>query len=91
MRALALTIVVLLTLLGFSACGGGETEVNLRLTPTERSRIDTLYTARLDSLRPLWDSLCEVNHPKIVEAAVDSIVQQRLEEEVRLRSRFTEE
>ena len=90
MRALALTIVVLLFLVGFSACDTQE-DVNLRLTPTERNRIDTLYTIRLDSLRPIWDSLCELNQPMMVEAAVDSIVQQRLEEEERLRSRFTEE
>lgn len=62
----------------------------MRLTPTERNRIDTIYTARIDSLRPIWDSLCDVSYQALVDAAVDSIVQQRLEEEARLRSRLTE-
>lgn len=81
---------LLLVSLFLSACGSKDTAVNLRLTPTERNRIDTLYTARLDSLRPIWDSLCELNYPAIVELAVDSIVEQRLEEEARLRARITE-
>ncbi|MEL7249399.1 MAG: hypothetical protein AAFO03_13310 [Bacteroidota bacterium] len=90
MRASFLIIVLVVAALCWNACGEKEA-VNLRLTPMERNRIDTLYTVRLDSLRPIWDSLCEVNHSLVVAAAVDSIVQQRLEEEARLRSRFTEE
>lgn len=81
--------VLLIASLSLSACGSKDTAVNLRLTPTERNRIDTIYTARLDSLRPIWDSLCELNYPTIVEQAVDSIVEQRLEEEAKLRARIT--
>ncbi len=90
MRASVLIIAVVLAALCWHACGKKDA-VNLRLTPMERNRIDTIYTVRLDSLRPIWDSLCDVNHEMMVQAAVDSIVQQRLEEEARLRSRFTEE
>lgn len=91
MKLFRLTILALIIIsLSLSACGSKETAVNLRLTPTERNRIDTIYTARLDSLRPIWDSLCEINYPVIVEQAVDSIVQQRLEEEARLRARITD-
>ncbi len=70
-------------------CGNNKrTGVDLRLTARERTRIDTVYTERLDSLRPLWDSLCELRHPSIVEAALDSIIEERLEEEARLRARL---
>ncbi len=70
-----------------TACDNQTQNVSLRLTPTERNRIDTLYTNQLDSLRPIWDSLCEQRYPRMVKLAVDSIVKQRLEEEVRLRTR----
>ena len=57
-----------------TACDNQTQNVSLRLTPTERNRIDTLYTSQLDSLRPLWDSLCEQRYPQMVASAVDSIV-----------------
>ena len=72
-----------------TACDNQTQNVSLRLTPTERNRIDTLYTSQLDSLRPIWDSLCELHYSRMVELAVDSIVEQRLEEEERLRARTT--
>ena len=90
MRVPSAILLLLLAVLLWGACNSKDTEVNLRLTPNERNRIDTIYTVRLDSLRPIWDSLCEMNYPQMVEEAVDSIVQQRLEEETRLRSRLTE-
>ncbi len=90
MRVPSTILLLLLAVLFWGACNSKDTEVNLRLTPNERNRIDTIYTVRLDSLRPIWDSLCEMNYPQMVEEAVDSIVQQRLEEETRLRSRLTE-
>ena len=90
MRVPSAILLLLLAVLLWGACNSKDTEVNLRLTPNERNRIDTIYTVRLDSLRPIWDSLCELNYPQMVEEAVDSIVQQRLEEETRLRSRLTE-
>jgi len=64
-----------------------QPNIELRLTPAERNRIDTLYNARLDSLRPIWDSLCDANYQTLVRNAVDSIVKQRLQEEKRLRAR----
>lgn len=86
--------IAILRLLGFglglallTACGGKEPEVRLRLTPAERSRIDTLYQERIGVLRPLWDSLCDLRFDSVVAAARDSIVQERLEEEAALRRR----
>ena len=71
------------------ACGGGEDEkINLRLTSDERREIDTLVANQVKELRPLFDSICVADFAKMVEAATDSIVQRRLEEEARLRSRI---
>jgi hypothetical protein len=77
-----------LLMLLVAACGGKSAEVSLRLTPKERGQIDTLYTIQLDSLRPHWDSLCEARYETDLRRAVDSIVAQRIEEEIRLRSRL---
>lgn len=66
---------------------GNDSKVTLRLTPAENSRIDTLYRARLDSLRPIWEQACEANYPQMVRTAVDSIVAERIADEERLRAR----
>ena len=80
---------IALIFITFTACDNQTQNVSLRLTPTERNRIDTLYTSQLDSLRPIWDSLCDQRYPEMVASAVDSIVKQRLEEEERLRTRIS--
>ena len=72
------------------SCGGKNTDVNLRLTHAENKKIEALYTSQLDSLRPLWDSLCVLNHDKMVRHALDSIIKERLEEEALLRNRITQ-
>lgn len=87
MNKYLLSTVMALLLMALIACDNQKQNVSLRLTPTERSRIDTLYTAKLDSLRPIWDSLCEQRYDSMVKLALDSIVEQRLEEEERLRAR----
>ena len=74
-------------LLGWSSCGNNKQDYSLRLTARERTRIDTIYSERLDSLRPIWDSLCDERWQGMVDRAVDSIIQERLEEEARLRAR----
>lgn len=72
-----------------SACGnGGDKEVNLRLTSKERREIDTLVAREVRMMRPLMDSICTANFNELVAAATDSIVQRRLEEELRLRARI---
>lgn len=70
-----------------AACGPDE-PVNYRLTSKERQRVDTLVAREVKVLRPYMDSLCEVNFAEAVARATDSIVQLRLEEEARLRSRI---
>lgn len=73
------------------SCGGKDPEVNLRMTPAERSRVDTIYKTRIAILRPQWDSLCDARYPAVVAAARDSIVKERLAEEALLRRRGLEE
>lgn len=72
----------------FSACKPERDEVRVRLTLRERERMDEMVKARMDSLHPLLDSLCAATTTSRVAAATDSIVQRRLEEEARLRSRI---
>ncbi len=45
-----------------------------------RTQVDTLYKNQLEDLKKETDSLCEVQTQKILETAVDSIIQVRLEE-----------
>ncbi|MEM6769073.1 MAG: hypothetical protein AAF597_00700 [Bacteroidota bacterium] len=72
---------------GILACSTEKDEVRVRLTLKERERVDKLVTAHMDSLRPLLDSVCSVTTQDRIALATDSIVQRRLEEEARLRSR----
>lgn len=88
MRALLLASVSIFLLLITACSGGDKNDLNLRLTHAERERIDSIYTNRLDSLRPIWDSLCDASYSNNLELAVDSIITERKEEEVRLRSRL---
>lgn len=78
-------------LIGCFACGGGREDVTLRLTPNERTRIDTLYTQRVKEMKPIWDSLCEAHHDSMLRYAVDSIIQERLADEAELRARILRE
>lgn len=78
-----------LLLSGLLACADSslEDDVSLRLTQKERRMIDTLVSQEVQVLRPLYDSLCQTNFEQAVADATDSIVQRRLEDELRLRSR----
>lgn len=70
-----------------NSCSNEKQDVQLRLTHAENKLIEKTYKSRLDSLRPLWDSLCVLNHDEMLTHALDSIVKQRLAEEALLRSR----
>jgi hypothetical protein len=83
-----LFVVVSILLLLFACGGGGNEEVNLRLTSDQRRAVDTLVANQVKKLRPFYDSTCVANFDEMVEAATDSIVQRRLEEEARLRARI---
>jgi hypothetical protein len=80
----ALLLIVLLA----AACQSkGKSDVSLRLTHHERARIDTLYNERVKDLRPAIDSLCELRKPAMIQAALDSILEERARAEERLRNR----
>lgn len=63
-------------------------KVRIKLTSRERALIDTIYTERIQVLRPRWDSLCAAKHDSLLALALDSILRIRREEEARLRARL---
>lgn len=63
-------------------------KVRIKLTSRERALIDTIYTERIQVLRPRWDSICAANHDSLLAVALDSILRIRREEEARLRARI---
>lgn len=67
---------------------GPEEAVRVQLTPDQTDAYRALASRRIDSLRPVLDSICTVTFDQRVSLATDSIVQRRLEEEARLRSRL---
>ncbi len=82
-----LLFVVLLLSPFFFACGEDEA-IRVQLTPDQRERYQEIARVRIDSLRPVLDSICAVTFEDRVAVATDSIVQRRLEEETRLRLRI---
>lgn len=70
-----------------AACDQAGQDVSLRLTHHERSRIDTIYSQRVQDLRPELDSLCDARYPDLLDAALDSIIEERIRAEERLRNR----
>ena len=67
---------------------GEEDGVRIQLTEEQREAYQNLALERIDSLRPLLDSICDATFEDRVAIATDSIVQLRLEEEARLRTRI---
>ncbi len=90
MKPLRTLLPLLLLLAGLFGCHGDES-VRIQLTPDQRDAYREIASARIDSLRPLLDSLCQLNFEDRVAVATDSIVQRRLEEETRLRTRLGQE
>jgi hypothetical protein len=82
------TLFLLLLCIGWTACSTERDEVRVRLTLKERELVDELVGTHMDSLRPILDSMCVSTTADRVAVATDSIVQRRLEEEARLRSRI---
>lgn len=75
-------------LLAVACSTAEEDDVSLRLTQRERREIDTLVSQEVKLLRPYYDSLCNADFEKNVATTTDSIIQRRLEDELRLRSRI---
>ncbi len=59
-----------------------------KLTSRQRTQVDTVFSKIVADLRAETDSLCEVTMETKLWAAVDSIVQVRREEEIRIRRRL---
>ncbi len=84
LSAAALAILIL------GSCERPE-EAPIRLTTSERIRIDTLVNLEIDTLRPVMDSICEVRFDEMVSRALDSIIEVRKREEALLRARIQRE
>lgn len=80
--------VLLLTFGVVTACEVKEENVNIRLTLAERDELDDRILAHMDTLRPQLEAACAESQAARVAAATDSIVQQRLENEARMRARL---
>ena len=83
---LSLPLLVLALALVWSC--GPEEAVRVQLTPDQTDAYRAIASRRIDSLRPILDSVCTTTFEERVRLATDSIVQRRLEEEARLRSRL---
>lgn len=79
-------VLLLWALLFWTGCESQET--GIRLTSSERIRIDSLAKQQIDSLVPVLDSLCTLNKDTMVQQALDSIIKLRREEESILRERI---
>ena len=77
-------VLTLCFLMGSFACAD---ETPIRLTRTERARIDTLYIRQVDTLKAFTDSMCYVYNDLHLSNAVDSIIKLRKLEAEMLKKR----
>jgi len=59
-----------------------------KLNYYDREIVDSLYLIRYDSLKDYLDTLCVEIEREVMETAVDSIMQERLEEIAELKNRY---
>ena len=85
------TLIILFIICAFLFPSCDQEQPQLRLTSSERIKVDTLFTERVKILRPYLDSICEANKETMVKAAVDSLLIIRREEEKKLRARIPKE
>ncbi|HKK79572.1 MAG: hypothetical protein GVY26_06925 [Bacteroidetes bacterium] len=83
------TLGLVIALLFLASCEQGPTQI--RLTSSERIRIDTLTKQRVDTLIPVLDSLCEAQYDSLVQEALDSIINLRRSEERKIRERLKQQ
>lgn len=55
-------------------------EIPTKLGKAERKAVDTIVNNRIKILRAELDSMCDLNHQKLVDRAVDSIMNKRMQE-----------
>ncbi|MEM6877432.1 MAG: hypothetical protein AAF544_02650 [Bacteroidota bacterium] len=83
-----LVLLILVTCCFCWSCSADtEGGVDLRITGKESKIIDSIMQAESPIMREYLDSLCDAEMEGSIAAATDSIVQERLEEEARLRAR----
>ena len=57
----------------------------------DRQIVDSLFRLQVDSLKPLFDSLCDVRFDSAVQRAVDSIIDERQSEKDKYLERLRRE
>lgn len=60
----------------------------LKLTSTQRTEVDTLYLRIVNPLGKELDSTCEANRTKKIQVLIDSMKNDRLSEEGKLRLKY---
>lgn len=80
-------LLMLLTLLGLPLLESCEQETNVYLSRAERARVDTIYLERVDSVKIITDSICEMLERDSLQYFVDSIVLKRKKEAEKIKSR----
>lgn len=79
------SFLLLLGLFSFPSCTERPPD---KLTSRQRTQVDTVFSKIVADLRAETDSLCDVMMETKLQATVDSILQVRREEEMRIRRRF---
>ncbi|MCG8326739.1 MAG: hypothetical protein MI974_03585 [Chitinophagales bacterium] len=79
---------LLIILLGIWSSSCEQEIASIRLTSRERIHIDTIAKRKIDSLILVMDSACLSKYWTMRDAALDSILKVRKEEELKIRSRI---
>ena len=85
-----LAIAVLILNLGLANLGCTEAPVPT-LSYKERELVDSLFRLKVDSLRPLYDSLCTAHYDSALKFKVDSMMKVRREETQKYLDRLRKE
>lgn len=73
-------------LMGLTACSEPPP---LRLTSKQREVVDSMYVDSVKVLNETMEELCSIRFARELPELVDSIVRVRLEEEARLREKYS--
>jgi len=62
-----------------------------KLTYYDREIVDSLYLIKYDSLKDYLDTMCLEIEREVMQTAVDSIMQERLNEIAKLKNRYRQQ
>lgn len=79
-------LILLLLAMGLAACSEPPP---LRLTAKQREVVDSMYVDSVKLLNDEMDRLCSIRFVQELPLLVDSLIEVRLEEEARLRKKYS--